>query len=744
MSLLADVGSRREARGRGRLSHRAGIEDALARLAAAAEQSQLVLFAVASVVLKDLLDAQQVRIIIHSGGSWHRWDELETGDGSARMMEDLPQASAAWDAIVPLENCIFVPVKVGSVAFILEGVMGDGELASLIGTAATILRLALASCEGTHGNPDKLEAIEVFQRVAGRILKSQDLQEVLLLITHEAKSRLSADICGILLREGDTISMRRCVGNLAAATAALRMCQGQGVAGRVFQTRQPCSVEDYVRSDIISRDFFDLARTERVRSALAAPLISQNEVIGVLEVWRRNPSTFTRQHTAELVTLANLASIAIENVRLSEAREAVVRELGEANCALRTRYEVIRKSAALQEDLTRTLLEGQDLPGIAEQAHKHIGAPIAFLDPQLKVEQACPAHKFTLEILRHMKMLIQRGMSADTRLTVRSWGHATIAFQPITAGVDRFGWVVLVANDEPDESLQIAVTQVCITAALLHVKKRAAARARSDKLVSVFWDLLDAPDHIRQLAIERARDLDVPLVGNQYVLCCIVEGLEQADSGANCTAAEVERRRRFINEAIMQIPGAGSIVRLAALRGDMLCILCADRPVDTLKQFAVQLTRHVVGLVPQLSLHVGFSAPSPDPATLNDAYREARIAAAVARQSGKIGGVVYADAGVAGLLMGARDDADFRKFVLKTLGPILAMKTSRRDILLSTLRTFFAVNCSRQLTAKRLRIHQKTLIYRLATIARLTGLDFSRHEDRVVVDLALRMHQIIG
>ncbi|MGA2792892.1 MAG: GAF domain-containing protein [Roseiarcus sp.] len=138
------------------------------------------------------------------------------------------------------------------------------------------------------------------------------------MITHEAKTRLSADICGILLREGDAIVMQRCVGNLSAATAALRMCQGQGVAGRVLETRQPCSVEDYVKSDIISRDFFDLARTERVRSALAAPLISQDKVIGVLEVWRRKPSTFTRQHTAELVTLANLASIAIENVRLSE------------------------------------------------------------------------------------------------------------------------------------------------------------------------------------------------------------------------------------------------------------------------------------------------------------------------------------------------------------------------------------------------------------------------------------------
>jgi hypothetical protein len=42
------------------------------------------------------------------------------------------------------------------------------------------------------------------------------------------------------------------------------MKAGQGVGGRVLQTRQPCSIEDYVRSEIISRDFMSLARADPV------------------------------------------------------------------------------------------------------------------------------------------------------------------------------------------------------------------------------------------------------------------------------------------------------------------------------------------------------------------------------------------------------------------------------------------------------------------------------------------------
>ena len=66
------------------------------------------------------------------------------------------------------------------------------------------------------------------QRLAMRILKSRNLQEILLLITHETKQLLGADICGIMLREGDAVVMQRCVGNFSADTASLRAAAGGG------------------------------------------------------------------------------------------------------------------------------------------------------------------------------------------------------------------------------------------------------------------------------------------------------------------------------------------------------------------------------------------------------------------------------------------------------------------------------------------------------------------------------------
>ena len=105
--------------------------------------------------------------------------------------------------------------------------------------------------------------------------------------------------------------------------------------------------------------------------------------------------------------------------------------------------------------------------------------------------------------------------------------------------------------------------------------------------------------------------------------------------------------------------------------------------------------------------------------------------------------VAFGDVGVAGLLMSMREGADFKAFVDDKLGLLLREKPSQREVLLKSLRAFFAANCSRQAAANDLRIHQKTMVYRLDKIERMMGLDLASHEHRVLLYLALRMKDII-
>jgi putative methionine-R-sulfoxide reductase with GAF domain len=615
------------------------LEDAIGTLANAADHGPQALFSEARILFRNLLAANDVRLLVRSAGAWREWEKLNDG-GDEALIESLPDAPAD---VVHFDDSVFIPVQAASVGLLAEGISNPTALRDIATILSKVLGLAIASSESQKVNPDKLEAIRVFQRVANKILKSQNLQEIFLEITHEAKTRLSADICGIMLLEEEALVMKRCTGNFAAETARLSMRAGQGVGGRVLQTHQPCSIEDYVQSEIISRDFMNLARAERVRSALAVPLMSQDQVLGVLEVWRRKPSTFTAQHTAELATLANLASLAIENAALLEARELAAQKLKEAHEELQQRYDVIRDSANLQESLISTLLNGGSLSEIAQRAHEHLRSPVLILDKQLNVKASHPYAAASGGVLHAIRVGISQSTGSDTRYKGLTSGTLRFAFQGITAGSEQFGWAILIDPDVEDESAQLAITELCVTAALHQTKERAAARALSDKLATLTWDLLEGPNHIRQLALQRAKELNAEIPSEYCVLVCYVDGIDKPSKSGLLTGGEIEGRRRSVAEA-PDLLSAHNIVRLSGLRGNELALVVSTRDARV-RDFAENLITEITRRVPGSLVYIGLSRPCSDPMLMPASWKDAHIALDVARQNRKAAVVGFDEVG---------------------------------------------------------------------------------------------------
>ena len=719
----------------------ASIEAALRRLHVAAERGHHVLLIEAEKEFAALTGAEGARIVMHCGGAWHTWDGFGYGGSGEASTVPLPLEAGAWQRYTTLEGKHFVPIRPGALAVILERPQAGRDIECLAGSVAAGFNLALTACERSRLSIDENDEIGVMQRVAMRILKSHDLQEILLLITHETKQLLGADICGIMLREGDAVVMQRCVGNFSADVASLRMEAGQGLAGRVFATKEPCHVENYLESNEISTDFMNLARIERVRSALGAPLMSQDDIVGVLEVWRRETSKFDERDTRRLVALANLTSVAIENARLSQVRETMVHELIAANHAILERYEVIRASGAFQNELMRLLLEGRSLDNVAAKAAAHLAADVLILDANLEVEGASPAcDALPAPAREKIKAALRLGPATGTETIEFALDGKVMLVQPVLAGSERLGAVVLVRETPADESAKLALSQVCIATSLHRLEHRAAARARAETLGAVLWDLLEGQDDVRRYATARARELHVDLEGRKRVFLCALDGIEQHAASENWSATELEMRRRRIAQAYRGVPGLFESVKLAGMRGNLIALVCGGEVLDEAERLGNELAVAVAAQVTGLSAQVGISAPCNGPSALSAAYREARISLEVARQRGPVAAARYEDAGIVGLLLSLRDEADVRKLVQMIFGPLLDEKPQTRDVLLETIEAFFELNCSRQAAARKLRVHEKTIVYRLAKIEHLTGLDFSKHEKRLLADIALRMY----
>lgn len=692
----------------------------VARLTEAADDGDAHIFAEAERCFSEMTGAAAT-IIVNSAGQWRHWQDL------AQPAEDIATLTIS-DSL--LESRAMVPIRAQTVAVLLENA-GGASLKTSLNVLAACVGMALEVSTGHAVKVRSVSELEVMRAVAARILETQDLDEILLLVSHETRRLLDADICGVLLREDDEVAMKSCVGHFSSTMPRLRMQSGVGVAGQVLATGEPFLVSNYVESEEITRDFVPLARVEKVRSALAAPILSRNAIIGVLEVWRRRPQPFTTGDAPLLMALAGLASIAIDNALLLRAHADSAARLSAAYQELEERYAVITSVGSFQEQVAGLMLVDKSLPRIIELTAEFTDAAILFLDADRHVECVAPTSATPSD---EEFRLLEQHLSRSRRL-----GDVPFSVQldkkmayilPVTSGVEPLGWLIWLGTQDPGERTRLALRHVSMAAGLYCFERRRVARQRLSTLENVLWGLLSADLPERTLAYDRARELRV--FSREKVFMAVIS--------LPIGEADLDPVR---HERILSAMEQDAVVVVAGIRGNQLCLLCKGMP-DAPQASALNAIRERLknewhtGPVP-----MGLSGSHSDWRTLPSAFREAVIALEVARHRRQNPVASYDNIGIMGLLLNLRDKADLRRVVEEILGSLLLEAEPGRGVLLATLRAFFESDCSHAAAAARLNVHSKTIAYRLEKIGNLTGLSFSRHQDRVLADIGIRLVSLL-
>jgi signal transduction histidine kinase len=132
--------------------------------------------------------------------------------------------------------------------------------------------------------------------------------------------------------------------------------RGQGVAGRVAETRAPAVIED-TQTD--PRVTLEILQVEKIRAFIQVPIQVGDEVFGVFSVDFLHPRSFVEDEKRLLASLAQRAAIAIQNAQLYEQAQELA-AIQERNRLARELHDAVTQtlfSASLIAEALPTLWE---------------------------------------------------------------------------------------------------------------------------------------------------------------------------------------------------------------------------------------------------------------------------------------------------------------------------------------------------------------------------------------------------
>jgi phosphotransferase system enzyme I (PtsP) len=161
------------------------------------------------------------------------------------------------------------------------------------------------------------------------VTRSHDLQETLANVTDLVAKRLDADVCSIYMVDPDhrRLTLASTIGLEASAVGRVALPMGEGLVGLAADRGEPIAIED-ARTHPSYR-YFPETGEERFASLMAAPLIVQGSVIGVIVIQTIEPRRFDEPDIELLQTCASLLAPVVVNAQLLALMSTSAEERGD-------------------------------------------------------------------------------------------------------------------------------------------------------------------------------------------------------------------------------------------------------------------------------------------------------------------------------------------------------------------------------------------------------------------------------
>jgi PAS domain S-box-containing protein len=241
---------------------------------------------------------------------------------------------------------------------------------------ATLLTTAIANAESRAGLGRLAEEQAALRRVATLVARGTRPQEVFAAVANEVGRLLSVDVANVVRYESDDMVTLVASAGERIPVGSRWPLWGTTLAPIVLETGRPARVDNYAQ---VTGPLADDLREERIRSAVATPIIVEGRVWGQMVTASSQKEPLPPDTEARLASFTDLVAMAIAN---TEARTEVAA----------SRARIV---AAADEERRRVV---RDLHDGAQQRLVHTILMVAQARQALQPHQE-PASKFMAEAL---------------------------------------------------------------------------------------------------------------------------------------------------------------------------------------------------------------------------------------------------------------------------------------------------------------------------------------------------------
>jgi purine catabolism regulator len=380
-------------------------------------------------------------------------------------------------------------------------------------------------------------------------------------------------------------------------------------------------------------------------------------------------------------------------------------------------YDTLQRAVDAEHVLTRSVMEGRGIEGIADSLAEVTGGWVLLLDlhglPLASTSRA--AAQRAPRVWDEVRSSRPEGMNFSLTLVDR--GHH-VWVQPVGARGRVEAFLAVGKPEQPGQLDRIVAGHALSLVAIELAKSRAVAETERRLQGDFFDDLAKGGVAAGEVARGLAR------FGFAREAPVVVVALESGDPDRLASATTDHCSRS----------GGGFLISVHATG---VHLLLPAEPAPDLAELAKEL-----GVRVDDEVRAGGGSPV-SPIEVARSLREARYALRVCRLEGwpHAG---FADLGTYRLLLSLTDPDALRAFADSMLAPLDAYDRGHEGELIPSLQAFLQHNARWESAAGQLFVHRHTLRYRMRKVEELTGRDLASSFDRMEFWLALRARDLLA